>query len=51
MATSTKQIRILLLGDSATGKHCYVKRLTHNIFAEDVRVNVRISFFLYLLSR
>ncbi|CAF4669933.1 unnamed protein product, partial [Rotaria sp. Silwood2] len=33
------QLKILLVGDSATGKYCYVKRLTHNVFSNDTRKN------------
>ncbi|CAF0848842.1 unnamed protein product [Rotaria sordida] len=36
---SINQLKIVLVGDSATGKHCYVRRLTHNIFPNDTRTN------------
>ncbi|CAF4322945.1 unnamed protein product [Rotaria socialis] len=38
-SSSTDQLKIVLIGDSATGKHCYLKRLTHNIFTTDTRTN------------
>ena len=39
-STSIDQHKILIVGDSATGKHAYVKRLTHNTFSSIAQMNV-----------
>ncbi|CAF0744244.1 unnamed protein product [Rotaria sp. Silwood1] len=39
LSSSISQLKILLVGDSATGKHCYVERLSHYIFPNDTRKN------------
>jgi GTPase SAR1 family protein len=42
-SSSIDQLKILLVGDNATGKHCYIKMLTQNKFLNDTRSNVSIS--------
>jgi GTPase SAR1 family protein len=42
--TPSRPLKILLLGDTKTGKHCYVTRLIHNKFPNDTWTNVSISF-------
>jgi GTPase SAR1 family protein len=44
-SSSLHELKILLLGDTATGKHCYVTRLVHNKFPNDTCINVSLSFF------
>lgn len=42
--------KILLLGDSKTGKHCYVARLIYNKFPHDSSTNVSISFIVFFIN-
>jgi len=44
-SSSLHELKILLLGDTATGKHCYVTRLVHNKFPNDTCTNVSLSIF------
>jgi GTPase SAR1 family protein len=43
-SSSLHKLKILLLGDTATGKHCYVTRLIYNKFPNDKWTNVSMSF-------
>jgi GTPase SAR1 family protein len=43
-ASSLRQLKILLLGDSRTGKHCYVTRLIQDKYPNDTWTNVSLFF-------
>jgi len=48
MATPSRSLKILLIGDAKTGKQSYVTRLIKNKFPNDAWTNVSISFFFFV---
>lgn len=51
---SLRQRKIVLLGDSKTGKHCYMSRLINNKYPNDFSSNVSACFmlvFFYFLHK